>query len=59
MLKEKLGGVYMQEEETRQTVTTYEIHHKTYTVITRCVKDVQPMDKLYDVLCKYAMSQMQ
>ncbi len=48
----------MQDNEIRQNVATYEIDHKKYTVITRCIENVQNTDKLYDVLCKYAISQI-
>lgn len=48
----------VQDSENRQSVTTYEINNKKYTVITRCVENVQNMEKLYDVICKYVISQI-
>lgn len=48
----------VQDDEIRQSVTIYEIDDKKYTVITKCVEDVQNMNKLYDVICKYAISQL-
>ncbi len=48
----------VQDGEKRQNVTTYEIDNKKYTVITRCVENAQSIDKLYDIICKYAISQM-
>ena len=48
----------VQDEKKRQDVTTYEIDDKKYTVITRCDDNVQNIDKLYDVICKYAISQI-
>ncbi len=49
----------VQDNEKRQNVTTYEIDNKKYTVITKCVENVQNTNKLYDVICKYAISQIQ
>ncbi len=48
----------VQDDEKRQNVTTYEIDNKKYTVITKCVENVQNTNKLYDVICKYAISQI-
>lgn len=48
----------VQDNEKRQNVTTYEIDNKKYTVITKCVENVQNTNKLYDVICKYAISQI-
>ncbi|MBS5853667.1 MAG: hypothetical protein KIC56_00370 [Clostridium sp.] len=49
----------VQDNEKRQNVTTYEIDNKKYTVITKCVENVQNSNKLYDVICKYAISQIE
>lgn len=38
--------------------TIYQINNKNYTVITRCIENVQNINKLYDVICKYAISQI-
>ncbi len=43
-------------ENRKEIETTYEINNKKYTVITRSVENVQNVDKLYDVICKYAIS---
>ena len=48
----------VQDERKLQNVTTYEIDNKKYTIITKCVDDAQNVDKLYDVICKYAISQI-
>ena len=48
----------VQDEKKRQNVTTYEIDNKRYTVITRCTDNAQNIDKLYDVICKYVISQI-
>ena len=48
----------VQDGEKRQNVTTYEIDNKKYTVITRCIENAQSIDKLYDIICKYAISQI-
>ena len=42
-------------ENRKEIETTYEINNKKYTVITRSVENVQNVDKLYDVICKYAI----
>ena len=41
-----------------ENVTIYEVNNKKYTVITRCTNNVQNIDKLYDVICKYVISQI-
>lgn len=48
----------VQDIEKIQNVTIYEIDNKKYTVITKCVENVQNTNKLYDVICKYAISQI-
>ncbi len=48
----------MKDDKSRQDEKTYEIDNKKYTVITRCIENVQNMDKLYDVICKYAISEI-
>lgn len=48
----------VQDDKNRQNVTTYEIDKKKYTVITRCTENVQSTNKLYDIICKYAISQI-
>ena len=48
----------VQDEKSGQNVTTYEIDNKKYTVITKCADNAQNIDKLYEVICKYAISQI-
>ncbi len=48
----------MQDDEVKQKVTTYEIDNKKYTVITKCIESAQNMDKLYEVICNYIISQI-
>ncbi len=48
----------MQDDEVRQKVATYEIDNKKYTVITKCIENAPNMDKLYEVICKYVISQI-
>ena len=48
----------VQDDKKRQDVTTYKINNKKYTVITKCVENVQNTNELYDIICKYAISQL-
>ncbi len=48
----------VQDEEGNQDVEIYEIDNKKYTVITKCVNNVQNIDGLYDVICKYIVSKL-
>ena len=48
----------MQEEKKEQKVVTYEINNKKYTVVTRTIENAQNIDQLYDVICKYVISQI-
>lgn len=48
----------VQDYKDRQNVTIYEIDGKKYTVITKCVENAKNKDKLYDVICKYIVSQI-
>lgn len=36
----------------------YEIDNKKYIVITSCIDNSENVDKLYDVLCKFAVSRL-
>lgn len=45
-------------QDNGQNITTYEIENKKYTIITKCIDNVQNTDKLYDIICKYAISQI-
>lgn len=48
----------VQDDKKQQNITTYEIENKKYTVITECVENAQDTNKLYDIICKYAISQI-
>lgn len=48
----------VQGDEIRQSVTDYELDNKKFIVITKCVESVQNIDKLYDIVCKYVVSQI-
>ena len=36
----------------------YDVNNKKYTVITQCVENAENIEKLYDVICKYAIAQI-
>jgi len=42
----------------KEKVEIFEIKNKKYRVITRCMEDSQDTDKLYNILCKYAISKL-
>lgn len=48
----------VQDDKKKQNITIYEIDKKKYTVITKCIENVENTDKLYDILCQYAISQI-
>lgn len=48
----------IQKDEKEENTTIYEIEDKKYTVIAKCIEDVQNIDNLYNVICKYAISQI-
>lgn len=48
----------VQDDKKKENTTIYEIDSKKYTVITKSVENVQNVNKLYDVICKYAISQI-
>ena len=48
----------MVQDDKEENTKIYEIDNKKYTVITKCVENVQNINKLYDVICKYAISQI-
>ena len=50
--------VIKEENEKKVNKVTYEINNKKYTVITSCIETVQNIDKLYEVICRYAISQI-
>lgn len=41
-----------------QKIEIYEINNKKYTVVTRCVENSQSAEKIYDILCKFAISKL-
>lgn len=42
----------------REKIEIYEIDDKKYTVISKCVENPNNIDRLYDVLCKFAISKL-
>lgn len=48
----------VQEDKKKENTTIYEIDNKKYTVITNCVENVQNINKLYDVICRYVISKI-
>lgn len=48
----------VQDDKKKQNVTTYEIDNKKYTVITECEENEQSIERLYETICKYAISQI-
>lgn len=48
----------VQEDKKKQNVTIYEIDNKKYTVITECIENGQNIDELYEIISKYAISQI-
>lgn len=39
-------------------INTYDVNNKKYTVITTYTENGENIEKLYDVICKYAISQI-
>ncbi len=48
----------MVQKETNEREEIYEINNKKYKVINKCVENGQSADKIYDILCKYAISKL-
>lgn len=48
----------VQDSKNIKNVTVYEINNKKYTVITKNIDNAQSIEKLYDVICKYVISQL-
>ena len=46
------------EKEENEKIQIYEIDNKKYTVITRCINNPNNVDKLYNLMCKYALSKL-
>ena len=45
-------------QKENEKIQIYEIDNKKYTVLTRCINNPNNIDKLYDLLCKYAVSKL-
>lgn len=45
-------------DKDKEKVTTYEVNNKKYTVVTKCVENAENIEKLYNVICKYIISQI-
>lgn len=45
-------------QEENEKIQIYEIDNKKYTVLTRCINNPNNADKLYNLLCKYAVSKL-
>lgn len=41
-----------------ESITTYEIEDKKYTVITKSVENTEKIDKLYDIICDCIISKI-
>lgn len=48
----------MVQDVEKEKVEIYEIKDKKYRVVTRSIKNIQDIDKLYEVLCKFAISKL-
>lgn len=40
-----------------EKIRTYKIENKKYTVITKNIEKTETIDKLYEVICQYIISQ--
>ena len=59
MVKEKkTGGICKMQDIEKERIEVYEIDNKKYTVISKCVENPNNIDRLYDVLCKFAISKL-
>ena len=45
-------------QEENEKIQIYEIDNKKYTVITRCIENPNNEERLYNLLCKYALSKL-
>ena len=41
-----------------ESTTTYEIEDKNYTVITKSIEQTETIDKPYNIICQYIISQI-
>lgn len=48
----------LEEDENMKTVSSYEIDDKKYMVISNYKVNEHSIDKLYEILCKYIISQL-
>lgn len=48
----------MQENCENEKIEIYEIENKKYRVITKCIENTQSVDKLYNILCKFAVNKL-
>ena len=48
----------MVQDMEKQKVTYYKVGNKTYKVTAKCIENTQSVDKLYDILCKYAIKKL-
>ena len=45
-------------KKQNEKIQIYEINNKKYTVITKCIENPNNEEKLYNLLCKYAVSKL-
>ncbi len=48
----------MIQDATNQLEEIYVVNNKEYKVITKSIENSQDEDKLYDILCKFAISKL-
>ena len=48
----------MIQELENKKVQVYEIDNKKYTVISKSIENTENIEKLYNVLCKFAISKL-
>lgn len=48
----------LEEDKKIEYTTIYEIENKKYTVITKSIENIQNIDNLYEVICKYVISKL-
>ncbi len=47
-----------QGNENEQNIKIYEVGNKKYTVVTKSIENAEDTDRLYEVICKYIISQI-
>ncbi len=45
--------------ESKRNEEVYEINNKKYKVITSCIENSESIEKMYDVLCQFAISKLE